>query len=70
MDSLQERYDNVLLGILQNEGQINGFLDAVIGFLYRRYLYFFILQPYNYKFLVGTHFYIIAQTSFKDFLLF
>lgn len=34
-----EVYDSTLLGILQNEGQIDKFLDVVIGFLYRRYLF-------------------------------
>ena len=32
-----EQYDTALLGILQNEGNIGGFLDAVLGFLYRRF---------------------------------
>ena len=31
-----EKYDSALLGILQNEGQVAPFLDAIMGFLYRR----------------------------------
>jgi hypothetical protein len=32
------RYENMFLSILQNEGKIEPFLDAVFKFLYRRYL--------------------------------
>ncbi|KAL5018936.1 hypothetical protein ScPMuIL_004658 [Solemya velum] len=31
-----DAYDAALIGILQNEGQITNFLDAILGFLYRR----------------------------------
>ncbi|OWF52731.1 NudC domain-containing protein 3 [Mizuhopecten yessoensis] len=36
MAGMREQYDTALLGILQHEGQIAGFLDAMFGFLYRR----------------------------------
>ncbi|XP_033736495.1 nudC domain-containing protein 3-like isoform X2 [Pecten maximus] len=36
MAGMREQYDTALLGILQHEGQISGFLDAMFGFLYRR----------------------------------
>ena len=34
---MEERYDTALLGILQNEGKVEKFLDVILGFLYRRY---------------------------------
>jgi len=34
---MNDKYDNVLIGVLQNEGEIAGFLDAILGFLYRRF---------------------------------
>ena len=37
MGSLIEQYDSALIGILQNEGKIEPFVDAFLGFLYRRY---------------------------------
>ncbi|XP_060063446.1 nudC domain-containing protein 3-like [Ylistrum balloti] len=36
MAGMREQYDTALLGILQHEGQIAGFLDAMFGFLYRK----------------------------------
>ncbi|KAK3089970.1 hypothetical protein FSP39_008118 [Pinctada imbricata] len=36
MSQFFEQYDSALLGILQNEGNVGGFLDAILGFLYRR----------------------------------
>lgn len=44
MDDKNQQYDNVLIGILQNEGNISGFLDAVFGFLYRRTDYYRIMK--------------------------
>jgi len=37
MASKYDIYDNAFLGILQNEGKIDTFLDAVFSFLRRRY---------------------------------
>ena len=34
---IMDKYDSALGSILQNEGKIPDFLDAVFGFLYRRY---------------------------------
>ena len=34
--AMQERYDTAFLGILQHEGTIPPFLDAIFSFLYRR----------------------------------
>lgn len=36
--TMEDKYDSALLGILQHEGKIERFLDAMLGFLYRRYL--------------------------------
>jgi len=36
MATRYDMYDNAFLGILQNEGKIETFLDAVFSFLYRR----------------------------------
>ncbi|CAD5124439.1 DgyrCDS12722 [Dimorphilus gyrociliatus] len=36
MASSSEKYDSVLLGILQSEGKIHHFLEAIFGFLYRK----------------------------------
>jgi len=36
MSSKYDMYDSAFLGILQNEGNIETFLDAVFSFLYRR----------------------------------
>jgi len=36
MSTNYDIYDNAFLGILQNEGNIETFLDAVFSFLYRR----------------------------------
>ncbi|GFR93941.1 NudC domain-containing protein 3-like [Elysia marginata] len=44
MAAADEKYDSALLGILQNEGQVAPFLDAVIGFLYRRTDFFRIMK--------------------------
>ncbi|RUS89812.1 hypothetical protein EGW08_002424 [Elysia chlorotica] len=44
MAACEEKYDSALLGILQNEGQVAPFLDAIIGFLYRRTDYFRIMK--------------------------
>lgn len=37
-------YDNALMGILQQEGQLGPFLDTIMGFLYRRTDFYHILQ--------------------------
>lgn len=42
-DNLSEkeaRYDDIFLSVLQNEGRIEPFLDAVFKFLYRRFIFF------------------------------
>ncbi|KAK3758560.1 hypothetical protein RRG08_051000 [Elysia crispata] len=44
MAATDEKYDSALLGILQNEGQVAPFLDAIIGFLYRRTDFFRIMK--------------------------
>ncbi|XP_063443965.1 nudC domain-containing protein 3-like [Mytilus trossulus] len=44
MDDKNQQYDNLLIGILQNEGNISGFLDAVFGFLFRRTDYYRIMK--------------------------
>ncbi|VDI63046.1 Hypothetical predicted protein [Mytilus galloprovincialis] len=56
MDDKNQQYDNLLIGILQNEGNISGFLDAVFGFLFRRTDYFRIMKSKTDKlgFLPGT----------------
>ncbi len=41
----EQRYDEMLLNILQNEGKIQPFIDTVFRFLYRRYTLIF-----NYSF--------------------
>ncbi|XP_060553201.1 nudC domain-containing protein 3-like [Ruditapes philippinarum] len=33
---MEEKYDTALLGILQNEGKVEKFLNVILGFLYRR----------------------------------
>ncbi|KAL4240886.1 protein localization to pericentriolar material [Mactra antiquata] len=33
---MEEKYDSTLIGILQNEGKIEKFLNVIFGFLYRR----------------------------------
>jgi hypothetical protein len=33
----EQRYDEMLLNILQNEGKIQPFIDTVFRFLYRRF---------------------------------
>lgn len=38
MTNVNIQYDNALLGILQNEGKLEKFLDVIFGFLMRRYL--------------------------------
>ncbi|CAE1278682.1 unnamed protein product [Acanthosepion pharaonis] len=37
-------YDNALMGILQQEGQLGPFLDVIMGFLYRRTDFYHILR--------------------------
>lgn len=49
MASSIEQYDNVLLGILQKEGKIGPFLEAIFNFLYRRTDFYRILQEPNGK---------------------
>lgn len=39
MTNMHEQYDSALIGILQHEGNISPFLDAVMGFLYRRFVH-------------------------------
>uniref|UniRef100_T1JKP9 CS domain-containing protein n=1 Tax=Strigamia maritima TaxID=126957 RepID=T1JKP9_STRMM len=48
-DSNRRMYDNVLLGILQNEGKIEPFLDVVFGFLYNCTDFFRIRKNLNDK---------------------
>ena len=47
MSSVEKKlaaYDNALLGILQNEGKLETFLDVIFGFLCRRTDFFMIMQ--------------------------
>lgn len=46
---MEEKYDTALLGILQNEGKIETFLDAILGFLYRRTDFYRIMKSKNDK---------------------
>ncbi|VDP06604.1 unnamed protein product [Schistosoma curassoni] len=45
MTNVNIQYDNALLGILQNEGKLEKFLDVIFGFLMRRTDFFYIMTP-------------------------
>ncbi|XP_018654372.1 nuclear movement protein related [Schistosoma mansoni] len=45
MTNVNIQYDNALLGILQNEGKLENFLDVIFGFLMRRTDFFYIMTP-------------------------
>ncbi|TNN13285.1 NudC domain-containing protein isoform 1 [Schistosoma japonicum] len=45
MTNMDTQYDNALLGILQNEGKLEKFLDVIFGFLMRRTDFFYIMTP-------------------------
>lgn len=42
---MNPQYDNALLGILQHEGKLEKFLDAIFGFLMRRTDFYHIMTP-------------------------
>nr|CAH8846032.1 unnamed protein product [Trichobilharzia regenti] len=42
---MNPQYDNALLGILQNEGKLERFLDVIFGFLMRRTDFYCIITP-------------------------
>ncbi|CAH8584292.1 unnamed protein product [Schistosoma turkestanicum] len=45
MTNINIQYDNALLGILQNEGKLEKFLDVIFGFLMRRTDFYYIMTP-------------------------
>ncbi|CAH1795000.1 unnamed protein product, partial [Owenia fusiformis] len=60
-----EKYDSALLGILQNEGKIEKFLDVVFGFLYRRTDYYLPIQEGKLGFPPGVALQLAAATFKK-----
>ncbi|CAL8102561.1 unnamed protein product [Calicophoron daubneyi] len=64
---MNPQYDNALLGILQNEGKIEKFLDVVFGFLMRRTDFYHIMTPENKKlgFPEGVSIRMVVQTFEK-----
>uniref|UniRef100_H2Y4A2 CS domain-containing protein n=1 Tax=Ciona savignyi TaxID=51511 RepID=H2Y4A2_CIOSA len=49
-DKMKAAYDNALLGILQNEGNLEQFLDVIFGFLCRRTDFFRTMQDPKQKY--------------------